>query len=115
MQHDAKILEHNSTHTVISFLDNARSENDEEAAAPHSRGLTVSLHTSAAPMVANVLREYPHPDGEGAYLNGRGGMQVLPNDNVFACWVNGCHLSEYTEDGTLIMEARVKQTYVRTC
>lgn len=63
-------------------------------------------------MTASVLREYPHPGGEGAYLNGRGGMQVLATDNVFACWVNGCHLAEYTKEGALVMEARVKQTYV---
>lgn len=97
----------------MSFLDNARAEKDEEAAVPCSRGLIVALQTNVNPMRATTLREYPHPGGDGSYLNGRGGMQVLQNGNVFSCWVNGCHHSEYTPEGGLVMEAKVKQEYVR--
>lgn len=110
-QHHARILDHNATHTVLSFLDNAKAEDYEEAATPYSRGLVVALSTAVQPMIATMLREYPHPGGEGAYSLGRGSTQVLSNGNVFSCWVSGCLHSEHTEDGTLVMEARVKQEY----
>ena len=90
-------------------MDNAKAEEDEQAEAPYSRGLIVALHTSLAPMKATVIQEYPHPDGVGAYSLGRGSTQVLPNGNVFTCWVSGCLHSEHTADGEIVMEARVKQ------
>lgn len=108
-QHHARIKFHNSTYTVISFFDNAKAEDVEDAASPYSRGLIVGLHTDTQPMTANLMLEYPHPDGHGAYTLGRGSTQVLPNGNVFSCWVNACLHSEHTLDGKLVMEARVKQ------
>ena len=109
-QHHARILEHNRTHTIISLLDNAKSEDDQLPTADCSRGLIVALHTDVSPMTGTLLSEYPHPDGE--YTMGRGSVQVLPNGNVFSCWVNGCQHSEHTQDGRLVMEAHVKQRYV---
>ena len=109
-QHHARILEHNETHTIISLFDNAKSEEDQVPTANSSRGLIVALQTYVRPMTGTLLSEYPHPDGE--YTMGRGGMQVLPNGNVFSCWVHGCRHSEHTPDGKLVMEAQVKQRFV---
>ena len=110
-QHHARIRFHNSTYTLISFFDNAKAEDFEDAASPFSRSLIAALRTDLQPMTATLMSEYGHPDGPGAYTLGRGSMQVLPSGNVFSCWVNGCMHSEHTLDGKLVMEARVKQQY----
>jgi hypothetical protein len=109
-QHHAQILEHNKTHTIISLLDNAKSEENQIPTANSSRGLIVALQTDVRPMTSTLLSEYPHPDGE--YTMGRGSLQVLPNGNVFSCWVHGCQHSEHTPDGRLVMEAHVKERFV---
>lgn len=111
-QHHARILSHNDTHTTISFFDNASAEDKEKGTAKWSRGLLVALRTDTVPMTATMLAEYGHPDGPGSFTLGRGSTQVLPDGNVFSCWVNGCLQSEHSPDGTLLMEARVKQQSV---
>lgn len=113
-QHHSRILEHNNTHTIISFLDNADSEEHRPPHSDYSRGLIVALRTDTQPMTATIVQEYPHPFGKGAYLLGRGSTQVLPNKNVFSCWVHACLQTEHTPDGKLIMEAHVKQGWLKS-
>ena len=113
-QHHARIREHNLTHTIISIFDNAKAEDTEDAPSPYSRGIIVALKTNVHPMTATLLSEYPHPDGPGAFTLGRGSTQLLPNGNVFSCWVHGCLHSEHTADGKLVMEARVKQEWLKS-
>lgn len=108
-QHHARILSSNATHTVLSFFDNAGSEGKDKELAKWSRGLLVALRTDTSPMTATMLAEYGHPDGPGFFTLGRGSTQVLPDSNVFSCWVDGCLHSEHSPDGTLLMHARVKQ------
>ena len=111
-QHHARIHAHNSTHTIISLFDNAKAEDIAEAITACSRGVIVALRTDVRPMTATLLSEYRHPDGPGAYTLGRGSTQLLPNGNVFSCWVNWCLHSEHTSDGRLIMKAQVNQEHV---
>ena len=111
-QHHTRILEHNSTHTIISMFDNAKMSEKETPSAKFSRGLIIALRNDTSPMVATLLAEYGHPDGPGTYIMGRGSFQVLPNGNVFTCWVHGCQHSEHSSHGKLIMEAHAKQRLV---
>ena len=113
-QHHSRILEHNSTHTIISLLDNAKMGEEELATAEFSRGMIVALRTDVRPMTGTLVAEYGHPDGPGTYTMGRGSFQVLPSGNVFTCWVHGCQHSEHSADGKLVMEAHVKQRFAHS-
>ena len=106
-QHHALVQSHNSTHTVISVLDNAMSEDNTQHSVDYSRGLLVALQFDVHPMKATVLAEYPHPNR--IHIPGRGSMQVLDTGNVFCGWVNWCQHAEYASDGTLVMEAHTRQ------
>lgn len=101
-QHDAKFVESNSTHHVISLMNNASDEefNEEDV----SSALIVQLDTAATPMTANVLRRYNRPDGKLTRL--RGNTQLLPNNNVFIGWSESGYFTEHAEDGELLLSAR---------
>ncbi|KAK3696303.1 hypothetical protein LTR37_018039 [Vermiconidia calcicola] len=113
-QHHARIKEHNETHTILSFFDNATPNPRKDATSDSSRGVVVSLQTSTQPMTATLLREYKHPDGPGTYTIGRANVQILPNGNAFICWVDALLQTEYSADGELVMEARVKQEWLKS-
>ncbi|KAJ5388295.1 hypothetical protein N7509_010836 [Penicillium cosmopolitanum] len=101
-QHDAKFLHSEGTHHIISLLNNASDEefNDESV----SSALVIEIETSTTPMTARAIRRYKRPDEDLTRL--RGNAQVLPNKNMFACWSQGGYISEFTEDGELVMSAR---------
>jgi len=101
-QHDARFLEENSTHTVISFLNNDAI--DSHATGNYSSVMIVALQTSASPMIAILLRQYNRPDMGLSRL--RGNAQVLPNSNLFVGWSDDGYISEFTEDGRCVLEAR---------
>lgn len=100
-QHDAKFIESNGTHHVISILNNASDEysNDETV----SSALIVELETGTTPMTARVLRRYNRPDGKLTRL--RGNAQLLRNNNIFAGWSERGYLSEHAEDGEVLLIA----------
>lgn len=100
-QHDAKFVESNGTHHIISFLNNASDEefNEENMSA----ALFVELDTSVDPMTARAIRRYNRPDQQLSRL--RGNTQRLPNDNVFTCWSKEGYISEHAPDGELLMTA----------
>ncbi|KAI1832607.1 hypothetical protein DTO006G1_1695 [Penicillium roqueforti] len=100
-QHDAKFIESNGTHHIISFLNNASDEEFNEENI--SSSLFVELDTGARPMTARAIRRYNRPDGQLSRL--RGNTQLLPNDNVFTCWSKEGYISEYAADGELLMTA----------
>lgn len=55
-------------------------------------------------MTANVLRRWIRPDNGFTYL--RGNVQYLPESgNVFAGWSDRGYMSEFTSEGTCILEA----------
>ncbi|OXV08002.1 hypothetical protein Egran_04234 [Elaphomyces granulatus] len=101
-QHHARFMESNSTHMIISFFNNASDEltEDEEV----SSVLVVQMNTAAVPMTATVLRRYNRPDGGLSRL--RGNAQQLPNGNWFAGWSESGYHSEFTDNGTCVMEAK---------
>lgn len=99
-QHDARVLdENNGNTTVLSFLNNAADEFNRTSSV--SSAMVVALDTST--MTATLLRSYDRPDGELSTL--RGNVQSLPNGNILAAWSNNSYISEFTEDGQLVLEA----------
>lgn len=100
-QHDAKFVESNGTHHIISFLNNASDEEFNEENM--SSSLFVELDTSVKPMTAKAIRRYNRPDHQLSRL--RGNTQLLPNDNVFTCWSKEGYISEHAGDGELLMTA----------
>ncbi|KAF2084088.1 hypothetical protein K490DRAFT_49964, partial [Saccharata proteae CBS 121410] len=103
-QHHARILSSNTTHTIISFLDNASGskDGDTSSTSDYSSGMIVSLDLSA--MKATLLNRYVRPDRGLTHL--RGDFQTLPNGNVFLSWSEHGYQSEATADGKTVMEAR---------
>lgn len=101
-QHHARFLESNSTHITISFLNNASDEESQDE--PQSSALIVVLDIAASPMTATAIKRYSRPDGGLSRL--RGNAQLLPNGNMFVGWSEQGYHSEFTPDGTCVMEAR---------
>lgn len=104
-QHDARCLEQNSTHMLISILDNANGPGEPRISNDYSRGLIISLRTDAIPMTAQIVSAYDHPDK--GYAPARGNLQILPNGNALVGWSIDAFFSEHTSNGDLIMEARL--------
>ncbi|KAK2809696.1 hypothetical protein FQN50_003541 [Emmonsiellopsis sp. PD_5] len=99
-QHNAQTRFQNTTHMVISFLNNASDDwsNDE----PTSSALFVQLDLTT--MTATLLARYPRPDHSLTRM--RGNVQTLQNKNIFIGWSEGGYHTEHSPKGTLIMEAR---------
>ncbi|KAJ0424022.1 ASST-domain-containing protein [Aspergillus carlsbadensis] len=109
-QHDAKFLESNGTHHVISFLNNASDE--EWAGEVVSSVLVVELDTTPGVMTAKVLHRYNRPDGQLTRL--RGNAQQLPNKNMFVGWSEAGYISEFAESGEVLLTARFASTRFNT-
>lgn len=105
-QHHASFIESNGTHHVISLLNNAsdEAENEEDV----SSALYVELDTAASPMTAKVIKRIDRPDGGLTRL--RGNVQTLPNNNTFVGWSESGYHSEHDPDGNLLMEAKFVST-----
>ncbi|HEX5296403.1 MAG TPA: arylsulfotransferase family protein, partial [Streptosporangiaceae bacterium] len=78
---------------------------------PQSRGLLINLNTSA--MRATLQRSYVHPTPRllAAF---EGSMQVLPGGRVLVGWGNTPYFSEFTANGTLLLDGHYPggdQTY----
>jgi hypothetical protein len=100
-QHDAKFIESNGTHHIISLLNNASDEekNDENV----SSALFVELDSAASPRTARVIRRHERPDGGLTRL--RGNTQLLPNKNVFIGWSERGYISEHSPEGDVLLTA----------
>ncbi|KAJ5225624.1 hypothetical protein N7468_006849 [Penicillium chermesinum] len=101
-QHDAKFISSEGTRHVISILNNASDE--EFQSEDVSSALIVEIEAGTEPKTAHILHRYERPDKSLTRL--RGNSQVLPNKNMFACWSKGGYISEYAEDGRLLMSAQ---------
>ncbi|HET7272871.1 MAG TPA: arylsulfotransferase family protein [Rubrobacter sp.] len=93
-QHDARRQEDG---TITIFDNGAPPEVHDQ-----SRGIVVELDMDA--MKATLLREYAYP--EKRIAPSQGNMQVLPNANVFIGWGSEPHISEFSHDGELLLDAR---------
>lgn len=99
-QHDVKFLESNGTHHVISLMNNAsdEAENEEEV----SSALFIEIDTAA--MTAKVIKRIERPDGGLTRL--RGNTQALPNGNIFVGWSQWGYHSEHAPNGDMLMFAQ---------
>lgn len=100
-QHDAKFVESNGTHHVISLMNNASDEAESEENV--SSALFVELDTGVTPMTAKAIRRIERPDGGLTRL--RGNVQSLPNGNTFVGWSQWGYHSEHAPNGDLLMSA----------
>ncbi|KAI4747978.1 hypothetical protein E4T50_01735 [Aureobasidium sp. EXF-12298] len=113
-QHDARYIYENQTTTIISFFDNAGVGMTEESKTTGnwSRAVTVELNTAVTPMTTRVLHSYDRPDHEISIA--RGNMQTLPDSNVFIGWATRGLISELSQDGAPIMEAKFSDDKMST-
>ena len=65
-------------------------------------------------MTVELVAHYDHPSGPGHYAYRRGDFQILKNNNTFLCWSEQSLQSEHTQDGTVIMEARMVPDWIGT-
>ena len=54
-------------------------------------------------MTVSLVKAYPHPHAKIAMSQGN--MEVLPNGNVFVGWGSTGYASEFTVDGTVLLDA----------
>lgn len=111
-QHDVRCRAQNETHTVISFLDNAKGEDPQTPTSSHSRGLLVALDHKN--LNASLMATYNHPHGPGGYAHRRGSFQILENNHVFMGWSEHSLQTEHTPDGELILEAELLPHWLGT-
>lgn len=109
-QHNIRQRSKNSTHTIITILDNAKGVDKQAPTWPFSRGMQIALDEKH--MTATVERTYPHPDGVGGWAPRRGNYQILTNGNIFMGWSERAKQSEHAPDGTLVMEAVFKTRWL---
>lgn len=74
--------------------------------------MVVELNTSVRPMTTRILHSYDRPDHEISIA--RGNMQTLPNSNVFIGWATHGLISELTQSGTPVMEAKFRDAKMST-
>jgi hypothetical protein len=100
-QHDARRLPDGT----ISIFDNGSLvfENGTPKAVEESRAIVLELDEER--MRASLEREYTHPDEQKA--DAAGNTQVLPNGNVFVGWGRALTISEFSEDGKLLFDAKL--------
>lgn len=101
-QHTARFI--NDDLTEITMFDN----HDLNPSKPSpgciegcSRGLHVRIDTKN--MTAEVVHEYYHPMNIAAWA--MGGFQKLDNGNVLVSWGTTPVITEYTEDGEIVLDA----------
>lgn len=102
-QHDARVLDVNSTTTILSLFNNAASEIGRSANT--SSGIIIALYTEPTAMFARLLQQWNRPDG--GLTTARGNLQSLENGNAFTCWSEQAYVSEHTQDGDCVLEARL--------
>ena len=101
-QHNIRSRGLNSTHELVSMLDNAKGQDSQSPSHDFSRGLLIALNMET--MKAELVAHYDNPSQ--SYAPRRGNMHVLDNGNVWMGWSERAQQSEHSPDGTLLMEAR---------
>ncbi|PNS15326.1 hypothetical protein CAC42_5497 [Sphaceloma murrayae] len=95
-QHHARWLSENSTHTLLTFFDNA--SNTFNVTNRFSHGYVVSINHVHG--TASVIKSYTAPDPSGGLSSGsQGNMQLLPGGNVHLGWGEHAYFSEHTFEG----------------
>lgn len=86
---------------VITLLDNGR--DPEIQFSQFSSAQVIELDKTTSQWIARLLHRYARPGDEMTRL--RGNHQTLPNGNAFVNWGENGHVSEYSRDGTLLLDA----------
>ncbi|KAF2144274.1 uncharacterized protein K452DRAFT_223791, partial [Aplosporella prunicola CBS 121167] len=131
-QHDARVHASNSTHTLVSLLDNAVGSlvGDDEPTANASAGLFALLHHPPdrwEEWTASLARFIPRPDAKYTML--RGSLQTLPFPEgrkpahhdpfsadvpALVCWSSRGYQTEYDAQGRIVAEARFRSPRLDT-
>jgi Arylsulfotransferase (ASST) len=74
---------------------------DDGTGPGSSRAIVLAVDETA--MTANLVRAYPHPHGK--FAMSQGNTQILPNGNVFVGWGSTGYASEFSQDGTVVLDA----------
>ena len=96
-QHDARWISENSTHTVLSLFNNGYNGFNQTHA--YSSGMIIVI--DHVEKTATKIQEYIPPNN--VLSSSQGNLQILPNGNVFIGWGNKGFVSEYAEDGELLL------------
>lgn len=105
-QHHARILSENRTTVIMTLMDNAAdSEGRQNDTALASSAKKFALYLDETPMRAALLQQWTRPDYQ--LSRKRGNVETLPNGNVFIGWSQDAYMSEHTQDGKLVLEARL--------
>ncbi|KKY28714.1 putative Arylsulfotransferase [Diplodia seriata] len=101
-QHDARFVSENTTHTVLSFYDNA--SNGFNTTSPESSAMVVALDhmTNKATMLTRITAP---AEAGGILSSSQGNTQLLANGNFFNGWGSIDALSEHAADGTPLLYA----------
>lgn len=83
---------------MLSIFDDGASPAKE----PQSRAILVGLDTTN--MTATLKKAYTHP--ARLLAGNQGSMQVLPGGRVLVGWSNKPYFSEFTADGTLLLDGQ---------
>jgi hypothetical protein len=94
-QHDAR----RQTDGTITMLDNGSSV---------SRAIVLAVDETRHGVT--LRRAYHHPTN--LFAPSQGNVQVLPNGNVFVGWGGAPYVSEFTEAGELVFDARLGANYI---
>ncbi|KAF5858602.1 hypothetical protein ETB97_003954 [Aspergillus alliaceus] len=97
-QHDARWLNENGTHTLLSLYNNGY--NGFNKTHEYSSGMLILIDHVA--MTATQLQDYAPLNGN-MLSSSQGNMQVLPNRNVFIGWGNNAYISEHDQHGNLLL------------
>ncbi len=90
LQHDAR---RHPDGTITIF--------DDGSGPGTSRALVLDVDETA--MTVTLVKAYPHPHAKMAMSQGN--MQVLPNGNIFVGWGSTGYASEFSVDGTVVLDA----------
>ncbi|KAJ5762118.1 uncharacterized protein N7511_005500 [Penicillium nucicola] len=96
-QHDARVHEENSTHTVLSLFDNG--SNGYRNTSLTSSGMIVAIDRQTN--TSNLLTRFQAP-APGLRSTSQGNTQLLSNGHAFIGWGSNPSFSEHTPDGTPI-------------
>lgn len=104
-QHDARIVFENSTTLVLTLMDNASDDaGRQNDTALASSAKMVALDLTAENRTARLIKQWDRPDGRLTHK--RGNVQMMANDNAFVSWSAQGYMSEHSQNGTLLMEAK---------
>jgi hypothetical protein len=100
-QHDVRI----HPGGTMTIFDN---EGSPFVAGGQSRALVLSIDEQR--MTAKLAHEYRHPQALAA--SSKGSVQLLPNGNVFVGWGAEPFISEFSQSGELLFDARLGDDYI---